>query len=108
MCCKGVFKRVVPFLLTFCAGLFIASFFVTIASPNFGGFRRQSKYRQMRQVRMEVEELRRERTRLKEEIENLQNERNTTVQSVERLPDNVYEVPPPPPVPTVKLKKLSK
>ena len=35
MCCKGFFKRIVPFFLTFAVGLFIASFFVTIAAPNF-------------------------------------------------------------------------
>jgi hypothetical protein len=61
----------------------------------------------MRQVRMEVEELRRERTRLKEEIESLQNQRRDAVELT--IPDDFHEaVPPPPPVPTVKLKKLSK
>ena len=94
MCCLGVFKRVVPFLITFAAGLFIASFFITIGAPNFGSSRRQSKFREMRQVRMEVEELRRERCRLREEIENLRQER-TTIQSGDI---DVFTVPPPPPV----------
>lgn len=35
MCCsKGLIKRVLPFFLTFAVGLFIASFFVTVAAPN--------------------------------------------------------------------------
>ena len=106
MCCLGIFKRVVPFLITFAAGLFIASFFITIAAPSFPASRRQSKFREMRQVRMEVEELRRERDRLKVEIETLRSERNVTVQATEPLADiDVYAVPPPPPVPTIKLKK---
>ena len=101
MCCLGVFKRVVPFLITFAAGLFIASFFITIAAPNFGAGRRQARNNQLRQVRMEVEELRRERCRLRDEIENLRRER-TTVQATEPLGEvDVFAVPPPPPVPTV-------
>jgi len=31
MCSKGIFKRVVPFLITLTIGLFIASFFVDLA-----------------------------------------------------------------------------
>ncbi|SRR5687768_17585559 len=101
MCCLGVFKRVVPFLITFAAGLFIASFFITIAAPNFGNSRRQSKFRELRQVRMEVEELRRERCKLKEELETLRRER-TTIHAAEPLGEvDVFTVPPPPPVPTV-------
>jgi hypothetical protein len=101
MCCLGIFKRVVPFLITFAAGLFIASFFITIAAPNFGNSRRQSKFRELRQVRMEVEELRRERCKLKEEIETLRQER-ITIHANEPLGEvDVFAVPPPPPVPTV-------
>jgi hypothetical protein len=32
---KGLFKRVVPFFLTFALGLLVASFFVTVAAPSF-------------------------------------------------------------------------
>ena len=101
MCCLGVFKRVVPFLITFAAGLFIASFFITIAAPNFGNSRRQSKFRELIQVRMEDEELRRERCKLKEEIETLRQER-MTIHATEPFGDVFSAVPPPPPVaPTV-------
>lgn len=31
----GLFKRIIPFVLTFAAGLFIASFFVSLAFPTF-------------------------------------------------------------------------
>lgn len=102
MCCLGIFKRVVPFVLTFAAGLFIASFFVTIAAPNFGMSRRQVRMREMRQVRMEVEQLRQERNRLKEEIENLRNERRAVWESkFQSTPDMDFAVPPPPIAPTV-------
>ena len=102
MCCLGVFKRVVPFILTFAAGLFIASFFVTITAPNFGNSRRQIKFREMQRVRMEVEQLRDERTRLKEEIENLRNERREAWESKFQTAPNIdFAVPPPPIAPTV-------
>lgn len=100
MCCLGIFKRVVPFLLTFAAGLFIASFFVTIAAPNFGKSRRHAKAREFRQVKVEVEELRREKCRLKEEIETLRRERNVIV-TTEAGEVDVFAVPPPPLAPTV-------
>ena len=102
MCCLGIFKRVVPFPLAFTVGLFIASFFVTIGAPNFGNSRRQVKMREMRQVKMEVEELRREKCRLKQEIEELRRERSVTVQATESLGEvDVFAVPPPPLAPTV-------
>ena len=48
---KGLLKRIVPFFLTFAAGLFIASFFVTIARPSFNGFRRGSnKHREIQRL----------------------------------------------------------
>ena len=102
MCCLGVFKRVVPFILTFAAGLFIASFFVTISAPNFGNSRRQVRIREMQRVRMEVQELKQERNRLKEEIENLRNERREIWGAkFEHSPDIDLAVPPPPIAPTV-------
>ena len=48
MLSKAVFKRVVPFLLSFVAGLFIASFFVSLAVPDFSGFRRGERDRRNR------------------------------------------------------------
>lgn len=103
----AIFKRVIPFFLTFVAGLFIASFFVTITSPNFSGFRRNpSKYREMKRVKVEVEELRREKCRLKDEIRQLRSERREIIEAVDPLADvDVYAVPPPP-LPPHHVKKM--
>jgi len=75
MCYTGLFKRIVPFVLTFAAGLFIASFFVSIALPEANwqsrrGFNRRQEFDrlqtenqqlrdQLRFERMQNEELRR-------------------------------------------------
>jgi len=70
MCCKEFFKRVIPFFLTFAAGLFIASFFVTIAAPSFQFKNRNWKrnHRQYdRQMELENQRLREENMRLKSE-----------------------------------------
>ncbi len=60
MCYTGLFKRVIPFVLTFAVGLFIASFFVSIAFPGerWRNNRRVNKVREVRQLRIENEELR--------------------------------------------------
>ncbi len=69
MCSKNFIKRIVPFFLTFAVGLFIASFFVTIAAPTFrfslGGerFGRHQKYHRM--MEFENQRLREENERLK-------------------------------------------
>lgn len=93
MCCKGFMKRVVPFFLTFAAGLFIASFFVTIAAPKFQFKNRgwKQNHRQYdRQREIEIQQLREENFRLKNE-------------AFEKSLNNVdfqelrYAVPPPPP-----------
>jgi len=68
MCCKGFFKRVVPFFLTFAAGLFIASFFVSVAAPTFQFKNRgwRGNHRQYdRQREAEIQQLREENRRLK-------------------------------------------
>ncbi len=56
----GLFKRIIPFVLTFAAGLLLASFFVSI-TPNFKSWRsdrRGGKGHEMRQLRIENESLR--------------------------------------------------
>ncbi|PYT01790.1 MAG: hypothetical protein DMF63_02820 [Acidobacteria bacterium] len=60
MCYTGLFKRFVPFFLTFAAGLFIASFFVSIGLPGSGfrGGNRFNKFQEMQRLRVENEELR--------------------------------------------------
>jgi len=72
MCCQGFLKRVVPFFLTFAAGLFIASFFVTIAAPTFQFKNRgwRVNHRQYdRQREVEIQQLREENMRLKSEAQ---------------------------------------
>ncbi len=72
MCCKGFVKRVLPFFLTFAVGLFIASFFMTIAAPTFQfqnrGWRRNHRQYD-RQRELEIQRLREENMRLKSEAQ---------------------------------------
>jgi len=56
----GLFKRIIPFVLTFAAGLLLASFFVSI-TPNFKSWRsdrRGGKCHEKRQLWIENESLR--------------------------------------------------
>ena len=84
---KGFFKRIVPFFLTFAAGLFIASFFVPIA-PNFSSLRsRANRMHNCKSVSSELEQLRKDYFKLAEENEQMRRD------SVDR--ELVYDVPPP-------------
>jgi hypothetical protein len=71
MCCKGFTKRILPFFLTFSLGLLIASFFVSIAAPNFSfkkrGWSRHQQYD--RQMELENQQLREEKNQLKNQLE---------------------------------------
>lgn len=82
---SAFFKRIVPFILTFALGLFVASFFVSI-SPNFNFKRKRPPCRpkEMQVLRYENERLRLENQRLQERL-------NTS----QILLDE--PVPPPPP-----------
>ena len=90
MCYTGLFKRFVPFVLTFAAGLFVASFFVSIALPE-GNWRnrRSNKFQEMQRLRVENENLRQEMMRLKMENDDLK--RNAQ----EWAPDSVLPLVPP-------------
>jgi len=69
MCGKVFIKRVLPFFLTFAVGLFIASFFVSIAAPTFkfnGGFRRHQQFDRMREI--ENQRLSEENLRLRRQL----------------------------------------
>src|SRR5687767_15451069 len=67
----GIFKRIIPFALTFAAGLFIASFFVSLALPSFSwrGERRFGKCHRAKQLERENTELRLENERLRRSAE---------------------------------------
>jgi hypothetical protein len=73
----AILKSVLPFFLTFTAGLFVASFFVSIAAPKFDRISPRSEYkrgkcdhmkRQMFELRSENERLIRENEALAERI----------------------------------------
>ena len=66
---KGFFKRIIPFFLTFAAGLFIASFFVSISGPGFRGRGFGGRHKEMKRLHLENEMLRNENLRLKNQME---------------------------------------
>ena len=88
MCCKGFIKRVFPFFLTFAVGLFIASFFVSVAAPNFQfnrGRRNHREYDQMMESR--IKQLEEQNARLRRELSEKDDVEINTFQ---------LDVPPPP------------
>lgn len=85
MCCKGFFKRAVPFFLTFLIGVLIASIFVPITGSNFQ-FRknRWQKHREYHErMDSEIQQLREENERLRKQL--------SETNLIEEL-----DVPPPP------------
>ncbi|MEO6589930.1 MAG: hypothetical protein ABIP06_11565, partial [Pyrinomonadaceae bacterium] len=80
-------KRFFPFLLTFAAGLLIASFFVTVAAPNFQ-FNRGGKFNRFRYLKNENQRLKQENERLKREL--------AERQAVNSIFEFGLDVPPPP------------
>lgn len=91
---KVFIKRFFPFLLTFAAGLLIASFFVTVAAPNFQ-FNRGGKFKKLRYLKNENERLKQENERLKRELA----EREAMNSDYEFSLD--VPMPPMPPMPPV-------
>lgn len=85
---KALFKRIVPFILTFAAGLFIASFFVNVI-PSFKVKKnnRCGKRQEVRILKYERERLQLENQRLKQRLE-----------ETERMMLLEEPVPPPPPL----------
>ena len=100
MCIKGFLKRVLPFLGALSVGLFIASFFVDIASPKFGNRGVGKRYHHMKRLRVENEQLRNENLRLKNELENLRISAGHSW-DYEGRKIEVPLAPPPPPAPRV-------
>ena len=99
---KGVLTRVLPFFLTFAAGLFIASFFISIATPSFNIPRRSHKYREVQRLRYENQELKRSNWELRKEL----NEARRAAEARNAVNNEFHslelDVPPPPPPPRVR------
>jgi len=94
----AIFKRIIPFFLTFAAGLLIASIFVPISGPNFNGLSRRNKMREYRQLKIEVEQLRSERCRMRRELEELRRaDAEQMSPNWDAVPAFDLPVPPPPP-----------
>lgn len=90
-------KRFFPFLLTFAAGLLIASFFVTVTAPRFQFNKRSGKYRKSRELRNENERLRRENERLKRELAEKE-AMNSEYEFGLDIPPPMPPAPPKPPI----------
>src|SRR5215203_3520376 len=71
MCYTGLFKRIVPFVITFAAGLFLASFFVSIGLPTRRFERRFNRFQETQQLRRENDNLRERNRALQAENEQL-------------------------------------
>ena len=100
----GLFKRVIPFVLTFAAGLFVASFFVSLAVPDLTKWRearreaRSNKHwHQKNQIRMEMDELRETIRLLKEENAQLRRSATEAEDAVTGETPFTLDAPPPPP-----------
>lgn len=92
----GILKRVAPFVITFAVGLFVASFFVSVAFPSLRIDRRWKAHREYhRQLEFENRQLKAENCRLRKEAAERRTHRNFEPNSV-----GVNDlVPPPPPIP---------
>ena len=97
----SIFKRIIPFFLTFAAGLLIASIFVPIGAPNFQRPDRGGKGRFQSECRREKESLRRENDRLRQELDAMRLELEGVKFRTLDFDLPHAEVPPPPPPPRV-------
>lgn len=97
---KGFFMRMLPFIATFSLGIFIASFFVSVAAPRLGANHRGPghKFYKIKKLRIENERLRNENLRLRNEIESLQNGLQNPINPAfhEFSVEPHVDVPPPP------------
>ncbi len=97
MCCKGLFKRAVPFFLTFLVGVLIAGIFVPLTGTNF-----QFRKNRWQKHRHHHERMDAEIQRLRDENERLRQKLSETKE--QNLADE-FDVPPPPlspPEPKIK------
>lgn len=88
---KCLLKRIIPFAAALTLGLFVASFFVTVAAPRFN-FKRNHSSRKYRNSRS----LERDNQRLQEQIrqQQIRIEELETRRTIEF--ENSFEIPPPP------------
>jgi len=103
----GLIKRILPFALTFAVGLFIASFFVSIAFPGErwrSGRPRGNRWQEMQQLQMENQELRDRLRSMRMELNELRRSSTDLDQEFVVPPDVVIPStdleahhPPPPP-----------
>lgn len=97
---KGFIKRIVPFFLTFAAGLLIASIFVPLSFPNLKMPSRGShKYREVQRLRSELKESRKENCDLKKKNRELEQNAINTEFDFDGVPPVAIDAPPPPPAP---------
>jgi hypothetical protein len=70
MLSKGILKRVLPFLLTFAAGIFLASFFVSVALPTIKRVDRgPRRFSECKRMHSEMDRLRDENQRMRRDLE---------------------------------------
>lgn len=98
MCCKGFFKRAIPFIGAMVVGLFITSLFITVAAPSFSfpkrGWSNHREYH--RKIERENYRLKMENFRLERKINNLEGQKR--VGEIYELENMEFAVPPPPPL----------
>ena len=88
---KGIFKRFFPFLLTFAAGIFLASFFVSVALPTFPQrSERSTRRNECRRIWVENDRLREENERMRNQLQ---------MHNLAEHPPLTFDVPAPPPPP---------
>lgn len=98
----GVLKRVIPFFLAFAAGLFIASFFISISTPSFNFPRRSQKFREVQRLRDENRELRRANGELRKQLDDARRSAELTFPMDSDVMPIELAPPPPPPAPRVR------
>lgn len=100
----GLLKRFVPFVITFAAGLLIASFFVSVALPSRVRGPKGHGYRMLKQENIDLKE---ENRRLREELNAAETRADWYRNGLESVPaPAVPELPTPPPMRKAKSEKL--
>ena len=99
---KGFLKRFAPFFITFALGLFVASFFVTVALPSVRFNRNHRHQRFHRQMEFENQRLREENLRLKRAVEDISETKNIDGTGKIMFEGTINDLVPPPPIAPVR------